>query len=55
MPEGYGPVATISGLDLKALRGSTIDIKHAYLSGYLCHNWEFIPRVLGYLTFELDE
>lgn len=55
MPNGYGPVATIPGLELKAKRGSTLDINEAHLSGYLCHNWAFVPRILGYLTVVLDD
>lgn len=56
MPDGYGPVATIPGsptkpvLELKAKWGTTVTIDDAYLFGYLCHNWEFIPRVAATLT-----
>jgi hypothetical protein len=49
MPNGYGPVATISGLELIEKFGSTLSIEEAYISGYLCHNWLYVPRVLTYL------
>jgi hypothetical protein len=53
MPDGYGPVATIESLELKERFGTTLDIESASLTGWLCHNWAFIPRVAADLTVVL--
>ena len=55
MPVGYGPVATIENLDLKEKFGSTLRIEDAFLSGWLCHNWAFIPRVAATLNVVLAD
>ena len=55
IPERYGPVATIEHLNLKEKFGTTLNIEEAYLSGWLCHNWSFIPRVAANLTIVLEE
>jgi hypothetical protein len=55
MPEGYGPVATIPELELKRRFGTTLNFTKASLTGWLCHNWLFVPRVLGYLTLEIED
>jgi hypothetical protein len=55
MPDDYGPVATIENLGLKKKFGSTLSIENAYLSGWLCHNWAFIPRVAAALTVVLED
>lgn len=52
MPPDYGPVATVPGLELIEKFGSTLSIEEAYISGYLCHNWLYVPRVLTYLFVE---
>lgn len=55
LPEGYGPVARIPSLDLQKKWGTTLSIDEAHFSGWLCHNWLFVPRVLGYLTVTLPD
>lgn len=55
LPEDYGPVATIENLELKQKFGTTLDIEGAFLTGWLCHNWTFIPRVTASLTVILDD
>jgi hypothetical protein len=55
LPEDYGPVATIENLELKQKFGTTLDIEGAFLTGWLCHNWAFIPRVTASLTIVLDD
>ena len=55
MPEGYGPMATIENLELREKFGTTVDIKSASLTGFLCHNWAFIPRVAANLNVVLGE
>jgi hypothetical protein len=55
LPEDYGPVATIENLELKQKYGTTLDIEGAFLTGWLCHNWAFIPRVTASLTIVLDD
>lgn len=46
---GYGPIASISPLELKKSWGSSLNIKCGEIEGWLCHNWAFIPRVGGIL------
>lgn len=55
IPVGYGPVATIENLNLKEKFGSTLRIEDAFLSGWLCHNWAFIPRVAATLNVVLAD
>ncbi len=54
-PEGYGPVATIENLELREKFGTTMDIESASLTGFLCHNWAFIPRVAATLNIVWSE
>jgi hypothetical protein len=55
LPEDYGPVATIENLELIQKFGTTLDIEGAFLTGWLCHNWAFIPRVTASLTVVLED
>lgn len=55
MPDGYGPVASIPVLELERRFGTTLNVTEASLSGWLCHNWLFVPRVLGHLTILIED
>ncbi len=50
LPDDYGPIAEIRNLSLKKIWGTLSCVKKASLSGWLCHNYPFIPRVAGILV-----